>query len=128
MRISDWSSDVCSSDLLRLAFADPAFAVHGPVPPPFGDEGAANHMRLAPRHDARGVEVFVYGIAGGAFPARQHREASAAIARRPGIDPARTLFAQQSEQAIAAGALPNDVVPVANERVLFAPEKARSEE
>src|SRR3546814_11492612 len=41
---------------LRLAFADPAFAVHGPVPPPFGDEGAANHMRLAPRHDARGVE------------------------------------------------------------------------
>src|ERR1044072_7332538 len=32
---------------LRLAFANPAFAVHGPVPAPFGDEGAANHMRLA---------------------------------------------------------------------------------
>src|SRR3546814_8593212 len=31
---------------LRLAFADPAFQVHAPVPALFGDEGAANHMRL----------------------------------------------------------------------------------
>src|SRR5947209_13435419 len=32
---------------LRLAFADAArFVVHPPVPPTFGDEGAANHMRL----------------------------------------------------------------------------------
>src|SRR3546814_5027511 len=31
---------------LRLAFANPAFQVHAPVPAPFGDEGAANHMRL----------------------------------------------------------------------------------
>ncbi|RYD57521.1 MAG: succinylarginine dihydrolase, partial [Sphingomonadales bacterium] len=39
---------------LRLAFANPAFTVHGPVPAPFGDEGAANHMRLAASHDAKG--------------------------------------------------------------------------
>ncbi|MGG6498408.1 UNVERIFIED_CONTAM: N-succinylarginine dihydrolase, partial [Bacteroidetes bacterium 56_B9] len=39
---------------LRLAFAHPAFAVHGPVPAPFGDEGAANHMRLAADHAAPG--------------------------------------------------------------------------
>ncbi|HVI97927.1 MAG TPA: N-succinylarginine dihydrolase [Sphingomonas sp.] len=109
---------------LRLVFAGAAFAVHGPVPPPFGDEGAANHMRLCPRHDAPGVEVFVYGVSGGPFPARQHREASEAIARRHGTDPARTLFAQQSEEAIAAGAFHNDVVAVANERVLFAHEQA----
>ncbi len=109
---------------IRLAFADAAFAVHGPVPAPFGDEGAANHMRLCPHHEAPGVEVFVYGVAGGAFPARQHREASEAIARRHGTDPARTLFAQQSEEAIAAGAFHNDVVAVANERVLFAHEQA----
>lgn len=109
---------------LRLAFAHPAFAVHPPVPLPFGDEGAANHMRLAVRHDAPGVEVFVYGIAGGAFPARQHPDASAAIARRHGLDPARTLFVQQSEEAIAAGAFHNDVVAVANGRVLFAHEHA----
>ncbi|KTF67304.1 N-succinylarginine dihydrolase [Sphingomonas sp. HT-1] len=109
---------------LRLAFAAPVFAVHPPVPPPFGDEGAANHMRLAPRHDAPGVEVFVYGIAGGPFPARQHPDASAAIARRHLLDPERTLFVQQSEEAIAAGAFHNDVVAVANGRVLFAHERA----
>ena len=109
---------------LRLAFADPAFAVHGPVPAPFGDEGAANHMRLAAPHEAPGVEVFVYGIAGGPFPARQHPDASAAIARRHLLDPERTLFVQQSEEAIAAGAFHNDVVAVANGRVLFAHEHA----
>lgn len=109
---------------LRLAFADPAFAVHSPVPAPFGDEGAANHMRLAAAHDAPGVEVFVYGVAGGPFPARQHPDASAAIARRHLLDPERTLFVQQSEEAIAAGAFHNDVVAVANGRVLFAHEHA----
>lgn len=109
---------------LRLAFADDAFRVHGPVPAPFGDEGAANHMRLAPEHDAPGVEVFVYGVSGGPFPARQHREASEAVARRHGLDPARTLFVQQSEEAIAAGAFHNDVVAVANATVLFAHELA----
>lgn len=109
---------------LRLAFAHDAFRVHGPVPAPFGDEGAANHMRLAAAYDAPGVEVFVYGVSGGPFPARQHREASAAVARRHGLDPARTLFVQQSDEAIAAGAFHNDVVAVANANVLFAHELA----
>jgi succinylarginine dihydrolase len=110
---------------LRLAFADEAhFAVHGPVPPAFGDEGAANHMRLGPRHDAPGVEIFVYGVGGGPFPARQHLEASRAVARLHGLDPARCLFVRQSEAAIAAGAFHNDVVAVANEHVLFAHEQA----
>ncbi|AXJ96412.1 MULTISPECIES: N-succinylarginine dihydrolase [unclassified Sphingomonas] len=109
---------------LRLAFADPAFVVHEAVPPPFGDEGAANHMRLCPQHGAPGIEVFVYTLAGGPFPARQHPEASAAVARRHGLDPARTLFVEQSSEAIAAGAFHNDVVAVANERVLFAHEQA----
>ena len=59
---------------LELAFANSAFVVHGPVPA-FGDEGAANHMRLAPSHGEAGVEVFVHGVSGGPFPARQHVEA-----------------------------------------------------
>ncbi|WP_420144683.1 N-succinylarginine dihydrolase [Sphingobium sp.] len=110
---------------LRVAFSDQrAFAVHDPVPAPFGDEGAANHMRLTQRHDMPGVEVFVYGRSGGAFPARQHVEASKAIARIHGLDPARALFVEQSEEAIAAGAFHNDVVAVANERVLFTHEQA----
>lgn len=109
---------------LRLAFAGAEFAVHEPVPAPFGDEGAANHMRLTCEHERAGVEVFVYGERGGPFPARQHREASEAVARAHRLDPARTLFVQQSEVAIAAGAFHNDVVAVANERVLFAHELA----
>jgi succinylarginine dihydrolase len=107
---------------LRLAFADQdSFAVHPPVPPPFGDEGAANHMRLCASHAEPGVEVFVYGESGGPFPARQHREASAAVARRHGVD---AIFVRQSPEAIAAGAFHNDVVAVANERVLFVHEQA----
>lgn len=110
---------------LRLAFADSAhFRVHRPVPPAFGDEGAANHMRLASAHDGRGLEIFVYGVSGGPFPARQQMEASRAVARLHGLDPDRTLFVAQSEEAIAAGAFHNDVVAVANENVLFAHEQA----
>ena len=109
---------------LKLAFDDPAFALHGPVPPAFGDEGAANHMRLAPCHGEPGIELFVYGRTGGPFPARQHIEASKAIARHHRLDPARTLFVEQSEEAIAAGAFHNDVVAVANEHVLFVHAKA----
>lgn len=110
---------------LELAFADMrTFAVHGPVPAPYGDEGAANHMRLCAGHGEAGVEVFVYGRAGGAFPTRQHIEASKAIARAHRLDPARALFVEQAEEAIAAGAFHNDVVAVANENVLFAHELA----
>ena len=110
---------------LKLAFANnDHFAVHAPVPSPFGDEGAANHMRLCPGHDAPGIEIFVYGKSGGPFPARQHIEASKAVARKHGLGPDRAIFAQQAEVAIAAGAFHNDVVAVANERVLFTHEQA----
>jgi succinylarginine dihydrolase len=110
---------------LRLAFADGEyFRVHRPVPPTFGDEGAANHMRLTGAYDRPGVEVFVYGQRGGAFPARQHLEGSQAVARLHQLDPDRTLFVCQAEEAISAGAFHNDVVAVANENVLFAHEKA----
>ncbi|MEO5808785.1 MAG: N-succinylarginine dihydrolase, partial [Sphingomicrobium sp.] len=108
---------------LRLAFANEAFAVHAPVPA-FGDEGAANHMRLAGVHGEPGIEVFVYGVTGGPFPARQSIEASKAVARLHRLNPARTIFAAQNEEAIVAGAFHNDVVAVANGPVLFAHEKA----
>jgi succinylarginine dihydrolase len=120
-RSHEWPATLAQ---LKLAFGSDAFSVHGPIPPAFGDEGAANHMRLAPAHGERGVEVFVFGLSGGPFPARQHIEASKAIARRHKLDSERIIFAQQSEEAIAAGAFHNDVVAVANERVLFAHEKA----
>jgi len=107
---------------LRLAFGDQArFAVHAALPAQFGDEGAANIMRLAHRHGDPGLEIFVYGVSGrDNFPARQSRLAGEAIARRHGLSAAGQLHVQQSRAAIAAGAFHNDVVAVANERVLLA--------
>ncbi len=121
-RAQEWPDTVRQ---LRVAFANPAhFAVHDAVPPSFGDEGAANHMRMCVGHGAAGLEIFVYGKPGGAFPARQHEQAGRVVARRHGLDPARTLFVEQNPEAISAGAFHNDVVAVANERVLFAHEQA----
>ncbi len=110
---------------LKIAFGDERhFAIHHAVPPSFGDEGAANHMRFCENHGAPGVEVFVYGRPGGRFPARQHEQASRAVARLHGLDPKRCVFIEQSPAAIAAGAFHNDVVAVANEKVLFTHENA----
>ena len=72
------------------------------------------------RRAARGVEFFVYGrvaldeaaAAPRRFPARQTREASTAIARRHGLDPARIVLAQQHPEAIDAGVFHNDVIAV----------------
>ena len=121
--------------VLRAVFADEGrFAVHDPLPAAaeLGDEGAANHTRFASDPAAPGIELFVYGRVAWAtaasapsrFPARQTREASQAIARRHGLDPARTLFAQQSPAAIDAGVFHNDVIAVGNEVVLFCHESA----
>ena len=116
-RAQEWRD---TAHQLRVAFADERhFTVHDAVPDSFGDEGAANHMRLCERHDAPGVEVFVYGRPGGAFPARQHEQASRAVARLHALAPERCIFIEQNPEAIAAGAFHNDVVAVANERVLF---------
>ena len=115
---------------LALAFADQRhFVLHPPVPPCFGDEGAANHMRMASDHGQPGLEIFVYGKSadgpkGSAFPARQHEQASRAIARLHQLSPDRALFIEQAPQAIAAGAFHNDVVAVANQHVLLVHERA----
>ena len=121
--------------VLRSIFNDAKkFVVHEPLPAAaqFGDEGAANQMRFAAGAATPGVELFVYGrvaldaaaAAPQRYPARQTREASEAIARRHGLDPSRTLFAQQNPAAIDAGAFHNDVVAVANGAVLFCHEHA----
>ncbi|MFM5907196.1 MAG: N-succinylarginine dihydrolase [Novosphingobium sp.] len=113
---------------LAIAFASKEhFALHGPVPPSFGDEGAANHMRMCPGHDRPGLEIFVYGRTGGRFPARQHEQASRAVARGHLLNHDRVLFVEQNPYAIDAGAFHNDVVAVANEHVLFCHEQAFAE-
>ena len=110
---------------LDIAFGNTDhFVVHDAVPPTFGDEGAANHMRLCASHGEAGVEVFVYGRPGGKFPARQHLVACRTVARLHGLAPERTVFIEQNPAAIEAGAFHNDVVAVANEDVIFAHELA----
>jgi succinylarginine dihydrolase len=81
-------------------------------------------MRLCAAHHAPGLEIFVYGRSGGAFPARQHEQASRAVTRLHGLDSGRVLFVEQNPEAIAAGAFHNDVVAVANENVLLVHELA----
>jgi succinylarginine dihydrolase len=121
--------------VLRSIFADARhFAVHDPLPaaPQLGDEGAANHTRFVAEAEPRGVELFVYGRAAFAadalaprrFVARQTREACECVARRHGLAPERTLFAQQHPDAIDAGVFHNDVIAVGSGAVLFCHERA----
>ena len=119
--------------ILRAIFADADhFAHHEPVQGIWGDEGAANHLRLAQRHGAPGVEVFVYGrtvseVPGGGFPRRQVRSASEDVAGRHGLAPPRVCFVRQDDAAIDKGAFHNDVVSVANENLLLYHEQAFAE-
>ena len=90
----------------------------------FADEGAANHVRLCGAREGQGLEIFVYGRDGYAasragYPARQTIQASQAIARSHNLDPARTVYALQSDAAIDAGAFHNDVVCVGAMQTLF---------
>ncbi len=110
------------------------FVIHAPLPASqaFGDEGAANHTRLASSIDSAGVHVFVYGrhaFSGDApaprrFPARQTYEASAAVARLHELASERCLFVQQRPDVIDRGVFHNDVIAVGHERVLFFHEEA----
>lgn len=116
--------------ILKAIFRDPEkFVHHEPLPAVwhFGDEGAANHIRLCQNQGAPGIEIFVYGRS--AFdddcpkprihPARQTLEACRAIARRHCLRDGATVFVQQNPDAIDGGAFHSDVVLVGNENVLL---------
>jgi len=121
--------------ILHAIFPDPdRFTVHPPLAggAALADEGAANHTRLAPAHDAPGVHLFVYGRSAfrtgqprpARYPARHTLEASAAVARRHRLVPGRVCFAQQHPAAIDAGVFHNDVIAVGNEGVFLYHEEA----
>lgn len=114
-------ADTTARTLAHIFNNDDYFVHHPPLPGAmhFGDEGAANHGRLCEDHGDAGVQLFVYGEDGEKFPARQKKLASEAIARSHLLDPAKTVFVQQSAAALDAGAFHNDVVGVANGSVLF---------
>lgn len=121
---------------LRAIFRDEGrFAIHAPLPgsAAMGDEGAANHTRLAPTHAQGGLHLFVYGHHGlgktderlpRKFPSRQAFEASQAVVRAHGLGEASVVFAQQNPEAIDAGVFHNDVIAVGNENLLLYHEDA----
>ncbi|KQY93074.1 MULTISPECIES: N-succinylarginine dihydrolase [unclassified Brevundimonas] len=110
---------------LDALFPDPdRFAVHDALTSVahLADEGAANHVRLCADHGEPGVNLLVWGREAfepwsGAFPARQTREASEAVARRHGAS--GVVLARQSRAAIAGGTFHNDVVCVGALETLF---------
>lgn len=92
--------------------------VHDPLPAlgDLGDEGAANHSRVWAA-GAPAVHLFVYGRTAGErqttrLPARQTREAGAAVARLAALPEAQVMHVRQHPAAIDAGAFHNDVVMV----------------
>jgi succinylarginine dihydrolase len=121
--------------ILRAVFHDPQrFAVHEALPATssLGDEGAANHTRLAAEHGGPGVQLFVYGEKASGplgpkprkYPARQTLEACEAQVRLAGLAPERVVFAQQHPDVIDAGVFHNDVIAVGNLDTLFFHEEA----
>ncbi|MDE3017121.1 MAG: N-succinylarginine dihydrolase [Pseudomonadota bacterium] len=83
------------------------------------DEGAANHMRLSPRHADKGLHIFVYGENG-----RQSLSASQVIKTEHEIPDAEALFIRQNPEAVRQGVFHNDVIAVSNAHVLIAHERA----
>lgn len=115
-------------DALARIFSDSRhFVVHRALPahPSFGDEGAANHMRLAAEHGLPGMHALVYGRSaadqklGATFPQRQSKEASEAVARHFHLGAGKAIFVRQSRRAIDKGAFHNDVVATSNQGVLL---------
>jgi len=109
---------------LELMFGGVAI-VHDPIEniSGYGDEGAANHLRVSEQHLKPGFQIFVYGSS--AFEVhqgmitRQAEEISKAVSIMHQLDPDRVLFLKQNEQAINAGSFHNDIVSLANEEVFI---------
>ena len=99
--------------------------VHGPVRhiAGYGDEGAANHLRVTAQHLKPGFQIFIYGNS--AFVnkenivARQAEEVSKAVAMQHQLDPDRTLYLRQNNVAIDSGSFHNDIVSLANEEIFI---------
>ena len=85
-RSHEWPATLAQ---LRLAFAEPAFAVHDPVPPRSATKARPTTCGLRRRTASRASRSSSMACRGGAFPARQHVEASKAIARLHRLDPER---------------------------------------
>ena len=114
--------------VLKAIFQNvPDCIIHPPLSAAAGmrDEGAANHMRLAPSHADAGLNIFIYGADGSSRDpesARQTLSASRALATQHHIPQA--LFIRQNPEVITQGVFHNDVIAVSNENLLLSHELA----
>jgi succinylarginine dihydrolase len=109
--------------IIRKIFKSGHFSIHAPLNTSYPDEGGANHVRLAPRHGSRGVELFVYGEQPSPdnenlkFPSRQSHLASQQLIDLHQVN--SYVLACQSASAINAGVFHNDVISTGNENVFL---------
>mgnify|MGYP002629201969 CR=1 FL=1 len=109
---------------LQLIFGSMA-QVHDPIShiAGYGDEGAANHLRVTDQHLKPGFQIFVYGAS--AFDkkegviARQAEEISRTVSAQHQLVPERAIFLRQNNLAIESGSFHNDIVSLANEEVFI---------
>lgn len=118
-----------TAQTLRAIFHDEQhFVHHEPLPATadMGDEGAANHTRFCKAFGDPGVQLFVYGQAEASqrFRPRQSLQASQAVARLHGLNDDRTVYLQQTPEAIDAGVFHNDVIAVGHRDLLMMHESA----
>jgi succinylarginine dihydrolase len=114
----------------KIIFPKEYFEIHNPAVTiaGYGDEGAANHLRISKSHNEKGFEIFVYGESGFKTAKksvkRQALEVSRSIAFNHKLDMQNTFFLQQNHQAVEEGSFHNDIVSLSNENVFIAHEKA----
>ena len=114
----------------KIIFPKEYFEIHNPAVTisGYGDEGAANHLRISKSHNEKGFEIFVYGESGFKTAKksvkRQALEVSRSIAFNHKLDMENTFFLQQNHQAVEEGSFHNDIVSLSNENVFIAHEKA----
>lgn len=121
-----------TSKILRKIFDSPYFSLHASLVSTLSDEGAANHVRLCPKHGLPGIELFVYGTfaeqpeetKSRKFPARQSLEASKTVIALHKLNSSAVVMAQQSPRAIDAGVFHNDVISTGNENFFVFHEEA----
>ena len=121
----------------KLIFSDTCFVVHKPALSisGYGDEGAANHLRISKTHEDKGFEIFVFGESGfkeeasaeyqkTSFIKRQALEVSKSVAFSHKLDRNNVFYLQQHPRAIDKGSFHNDIVSLSNENIFIAHEKA----
>ena len=118
--------------IMQTVFDQTHIKVLDPIHPVFGDEGAANHLRMCYDYKHRGINIFIYGRESLSYPRHVHEkypfrqsiEASQAIIRNHHIDQEHVIVAQQHPDAVQKGAFHADVLMVSHRYMLLCHEKS----